>query len=101
MNLFYKQLKRFCPRLGVALVLLSFGMMTGLSPVLHAHELDLTHVQDDCAPCHWSQSNLSVDTDFQVSSAAFQFQFYFHTSSQFADQQPRNSILNRGPPLLS
>jgi len=101
MDLISKQLRRFLPRLGVVLVLLSFGIMTGFSPVLHAHELDLTHVHDNCAPCHWSQSNLSVDTDCQVFSAASQFQFYFYTPEQFVDQQSRNRVLNRGPPLLS
>ncbi len=101
MDLILKQLKRFLPKLGIVLVLLSFGVMTGLSPVLHAHELDLAHAHDDCAPCHWSQSNQSVNTDFQVFSATSGFQFFFYTPSQVACQQSRSSILNRGPPLLS
>ncbi len=95
------KLKSLLPRLRVLLVLLSFAVMTGLSPVLHAHELDFNASHDDCAPCHWSQSNQSVETTATVLTAAPLLQFLTFSPAESIGQQFRKNILNRGPPLFS
>jgi hypothetical protein len=101
MFLFQKKLNSFLPKLGVLLVLLSFGFMTGLAPVLHAHELDFSSAHDDCAPCHWSQSNQSVETTAIAFTVAPLSKFSTFSSVESIGQQFRRNTLNRGPPLFS
>jgi len=101
MGFFNKKLITFLPKLGVLLVLLSFGFMTSLAPVLHAHELDFSSAHDDCAPCHWSQSNQSVETTTTTLIAAPLLQFLTFSPAESIGQQFRKNILNRGPPLFS
>jgi|GEM_PF-1781232 len=94
------KLKSLLPRLGVLLVLLSFGVMTGFSPVLHAHELDFNASHDDCAPCHWSQSSQSVETATIALTAVPTLQFPIFSPTEPNGQQFEKNILNRGPPLF-
>ncbi|GJL79836.1 MAG: hypothetical protein NPINA01_28250 [Nitrospinaceae bacterium] len=101
MVLLDKKLKSFLPRLGVLLVLLSFGFMTGLAPVLHAHEFDFDVAHDNCAPCHWVQSNQSVETSVNTLAAAPLLQFSIFFPAEFIGQPFTGNVLNRGPPLLS
>jgi hypothetical protein len=101
MGIFNKMLKSFLPKLGVLLVLISFGFMTGLAPVLHAHELDLTEAHDDCAPCHWSQSNKTDETTATTFSAALRLEIFILFQTESIDQQIQSIVLNRGPPQFS
>ena len=54
------------------LALICFMSLFAFSPVLHAHELDYEHSQNDCAPCHWTHS-LSGDTTSNIHISSFQF----------------------------
>ncbi len=49
-------------RLRIGFLILCFGVLTGFSPLLHNHELDIFETDHDCAPCNWSQSQTSVET---------------------------------------
>ena len=42
-------------------LLLCFGVLTGFSPLLHNHDLDLSESHEDCASCLWSQSTTNCD----------------------------------------
>ena len=68
-----EQNKRFGlpQRLIGLLALFCFVGLFAFSPVLHAHELDLEHSQNDCAPCHWTQS-LSGDATSNIHISSFQ-----------------------------
>jgi len=57
----FKNKKR---RLSLAgFVLISFSIMAAFSIFLHDHEFDPFTPDDDCAPCHWTQINVDVDSD--------------------------------------
>ena len=101
--MFYLQnrLKSMLPSLGVLLVLLSFGVMTGLAPVLHAHELDFNSPHDDCAPCHWSQSKEVDESDSGPVASASRYRFFKSTLAESLDNQSIHKLFNRGPPSLS
>ena len=47
----------------VGLLLISLGTMAVFSIFLHNHELDPLSFDEDCAPCHWTQFNVDVDSD--------------------------------------
>ena len=101
MGVIEKKLKSFLPRLGILLVLLSFGVMTGFASVLHAHELDFNSAHDDCAPCHWSKTNPSDETTATAFATAPLLQFSLFSPGEFISQQFKKNILNRGPPTFS
>jgi hypothetical protein len=101
MTVLAKNIKRHLPKLGVLLLLLSFGVMTGFSTVLHAHELDLSSAHDDCFSCHWSQSNHSDESDTPWIEAPSIFQSFQLISAEGIDKQLIGKLFNRGPPALS
>jgi len=47
----------------VGLLLISLGTMAVFSVFLHNHEFDPLSTDEDCAPCHWTQFNVDVDSD--------------------------------------
>jgi hypothetical protein len=98
---FEKKLKSFFPRLGILLVLLSFGVMTGLAPVLHAHELDFSESHDNCAPCHWSQSSHSDETTTVAVVATPPTPFLIFSPAESIGQQFNKNTPSRSPPLYS
>jgi hypothetical protein len=101
MTILAKILKSCLPRLGVFLLLLSFGVMTGFSTVLHAHELDFSSAHDDCAPCHWSQSNKTDESDTVEADSPSLFQSFQLISVEAIDKHFIDKLSNRGPPSLS
>lgn len=101
MTILAKFLKSNLPKLGVLLLLFCFGVMTGFSTVLHAHELDLGSVHDDCAPCHWSQSNQTDETDAPVVETPSVFRSFQLIPAESIDKLFINKLFNRGPPSLS
>jgi nitrate/TMAO reductase-like tetraheme cytochrome c subunit len=101
MNILANNFKRCIPKLGVLLLLLSFGVMTGFSTVLHAHELDLSSTHDDCFSCHWTQSNQSDKTNASAIETLSGFQpFYFIEAEKITNTYLITRHI-RGPPPLS
>jgi hypothetical protein len=96
-----KQFKPYLPKLGVLILLLSFGVLTGFSTVLHAHELDFSSVHDDCAPCHWSQSNPADESDDSELAIPSRFQSFQLVPSESIGKPCINKPYNRGPPAFS
>jgi hypothetical protein len=47
----------------VGLLLISLSVMAVFSIFLHDHEFDPLSTDEDCAPCHWTQINVDVDSD--------------------------------------
>lgn len=101
MTFLAKKFESHLPRLGVLLLLLSFGVMTGFSTVLHAHELDLGSAHDDCAPCHWSQSNQTDETDDPGVETPSLFKSFQPILVEDVEKYFINNPFNRGPPPLS
>ncbi len=101
MTILAKKLKSCLPKLGVLLLLLSFGVLTGFSSLLHAHELDFSSVHDDCAPCHWSQSSQTDETTAIAVTATPPSPFLIFSPAESIGPQFKKNILNRGPPLFS
>jgi hypothetical protein len=57
----FKNKKR---RLSIAgFVLISLSIMAAFSIFLHDHEFDPLSTDEDCAPCHWTQFNVDVNSD--------------------------------------
>jgi hypothetical protein len=81
--------------------MLGYGVLTGFSPILHNHDLDLNQTHKDCAPCHWSQSNSGLETQSTDVSS--------NPHVQKTEAKPESlwaygsffSLANRGPPFLS
>lgn len=61
MNNCFKFLSARWRALALMLLFVCFGTLTAFEPLLHAHELDPTHAEQDCSACHWSQT--SVDSN--------------------------------------
>ncbi len=101
MNALVKKFRSHLPKLGVLLLLLSFGVLTGFSTVLHAHELDFSSAHDDCAPCHWSQSNQSDDTNTCGIKTLSLFRSFTLIPAESIEKRFINNLFNRGPPSLS
>jgi hypothetical protein len=96
-----RHFKRCLPKLGVLLLLLSFGVMTGFSTVLHAHELDLSSDHDDCFSCHWAQSKHTDKPDSPEVETPSLYQPFQLILAEDIDNLFINVLFNRGPPPLS
>ena len=99
MTILAKIFKLCLPKLGVLLLLLSFGVLTGFSPILHAHELDFNSAYDDCATCHWSQSNQTDKTGTPGIETPSLFQSFQLIPAEGIDNLFINKLFNRGPPF--
>ncbi len=93
--------KHHLPKLGVLLLLVSFGIMTGFSTVLHAHELDYSSAHDDCFSCHWSQSNHTSEPDTLRIEIPTLFQSFQLIPAESFDKLLISKPSNRGPPSPS
>jgi hypothetical protein len=83
------------------LLALSLGILSGFSPVLHNHDLDLQDDHEDCFSCGWTQVNLETppplpDT-FNIRLETFDPQVPETTPT--ADLF--TAFLSRAPPTLS
>ena len=101
MTVLAKIFKRHLPKLRILLLLLSFGIMTGFSTVLHAHELDFSSTHDDCAPCHWSQSKEFDETNASGVDKPSLFKSFQLIPTKGINKLFINKLFNRGPPLFS
>jgi len=101
MTFLAKKFKPYLPKPGVLLLLLSFGVLTGFSPILHAHELDFGSAHDDCAPCHWSQSNQTDEANALGIEAPSLIQSFQLILPEGIHKPCISKLFNRGPPPLS
>jgi len=60
MELFKNKNRRFT---FAGLILISFSIMAAFSIFLHDHEFDPFTMDEDCAPCHWTQISVNLDLD--------------------------------------
>lgn len=82
------------------LLILSLGVLLGLSPVLHSHELDLHDDHEDCFSCEWSQVSLDTSPSLpETSSSLFET---FHPQASVAPTAAIlfTAFLSRAPPVL-
>jgi hypothetical protein len=80
------------------LLLLSLGVLSGFSSILHSHELDLHDNHEDCLSCEWNQ--VSFDTTPFLSEA---FCSLFNVFDAQASEAPDlaaflSTFLSRAPP---
>ena len=84
-----------------ALLLVSFGVLSGFAPVLHNHDLDFDHDHNDCGACQWSQwsSMLNADAAQGTLSPLLKILRLIHVSEVL----PKflSSVSSRSPPLVS
>jgi hypothetical protein len=83
------------------LLLLSLGVLSGFSPILHSHELDLHDDYEDCLSCEWNQ--VIFDTTPLLSVAFYNL---FNVFQAQALEKPDlafffSSFLSRAPPSFS
>lgn len=43
------------------MTLIGFSLMAVFSVYLHDHDFDPAHLDEDCAPCHWSHISLNSE----------------------------------------
>ena len=80
------------------LLLLSLGVLSGFSPILHSHELDLHDNHEDCLSCEWNQ--VSFDTTPFLSESFCSFFNVFHAQASEAPDLAvfLSTFLSRAPP---
>ena len=101
MTVLAKKFKPCLSKLGVLLLLVSFGVLTGFSPILHAHELDFSSAHNDCFSCHWSQSNQTDESDTPGIETPSLFRSFQLIPTEYIDKIFINKLFNRGPPPLA
>jgi hypothetical protein len=83
------------------LIVLSLGVLTGLEPALHNHDLDFHGEHEDCSSCSWTQ--ISIDNTTTQTLAILQT--YEESSYKAPASKPTVSIastsLSRAPPFFS
>lgn len=83
------------------LVILSLGVLTGLEPALHNHDLDFHGEHEDCSSCNWTQ----VSIDNTASQTVAILQSYEESNYKAPASKPSASLastsLSRAPPLFS
>jgi len=88
-------------RIRVAFLILCFGILTGFSPFLHDHELDLFEPDHDCAPCNWSQSQTSVETVAPQITGFPTLSLQLEELQETVSARPQHTHSGRSPPSLS
>jgi hypothetical protein len=91
----YRQILTVC-----ALIFI-LGFLSGFSPALHNHDLDLQNNHEDCSSCEWSQ----VSMDPNTTQPALEFQF-FEQECNFPPHNTKHvtfasAFLGRAPPFAS
>jgi len=43
-------------------LILSFGVMSSLAPILHNHEWTNEQTEENCSPCQWAHSGIGLET---------------------------------------
>ncbi len=83
------------------LLVLSLGILSGFSPILHSHDLDLHDEHEDCFSCEWNQ--VSFDTTPYLSETVSNL---FNVFQPQASEAPDltvffSAFLSRAPPAFS
>lgn len=82
------------------LLVLCFGAMSLLGSPLHQHDLDPLHSDPDCVPCHWSHSNIGLETDAPDLDASLRVsEWVSSTATVWFDSEPLTPS-SRAPPVL-
>jgi hypothetical protein len=83
------------------LIVLSLGVLTGLEPTLHNHDLDFHGEHEDCSSCSWTQ----ISIDNTTSQTVAILQTYEESNYKAPASKPSISIastsLSRAPPFFS
>ncbi len=58
-----KQLPKIFYKVLTLSLLLGFFLLTGFSSLLHNHEVDVSHLDEDCYSCHWVQSGSTMESE--------------------------------------
>jgi hypothetical protein len=83
------------------LIILSLGILTGLEPSLHNHDLDFHGEHEDCSSCSWTQ--ISIDNTSSQTVAILQT--YEESNYKAPVSKPSvfiiSTSLSRAPPFFS
>jgi len=83
------------------MLIFCFGLLSGFAPYLHAHDFDLTEVDEDCIPCQWAQNHVGLDQDF----SSFDYIPLCFTQERVETTQPKQNFkyifFGLSPPLFS
>ena len=89
---------KFRQILTTCLLVLSLGILSGFSPILHSHDLDLHDDHENCFSCEWNQ--VSIDQDLGCSDLEA---YCFEQTHELTINNPDylalpSSFLSRAPP---
>ncbi|PIQ99229.1 MAG: hypothetical protein COV66_15285 [Nitrospinae bacterium CG11_big_fil_rev_8_21_14_0_20_45_15] len=92
---------KFRQILTVCVLILSLGFLSGFSPVLHNHDLDLQNNHEDCFSCEWN--HVSMDPNTAQPVLEFQFFKQEYNSPLYISKHliATSSFLGRAPPFAS
>ena len=94
----FKNNKRRVPL--ASLILISFVIMAAFSIFLHDHELDPFTADEDCAPCHWTQTSISLDMDVPEATVESWIRTRRVNSERISFQKLLHTYFGRSPPFL-
>lgn len=81
-------------------LIFSFGFMVAFSIYLHNHEFDPFAADEDCAPCHWSQTATSLDIDIPDLNVTSWVRSISVKSEHLLFPKSIHTYFGRSPPLL-
>ncbi len=84
-----------------ALLLVCFGVLSGFSPVLHNHELELDHNHNDCGACQWSQWNSLIHAVASQGTPSPMLEILRHVHISVVLPKFLASVSSRSPPAVS
>ena len=77
------------------------AILSGFSPVIHNHDLDLHDDHADCFTCGWTQTNLGTSPPLPENLNSFFEKFYQQASNTLNIKFPFGNFLSRASPALS
>lgn len=85
--------------LTTCLLILSLGLLSGFSSILHSHDLDLHDDHEDCYSCEWNQVSIDQGSSQpSVELGVFEQKYSFnpHDTEHLTFS---STFLSRAPPL--
>jgi hypothetical protein len=78
-----------------------FGFMVAFSIYLHDHEFEHIEADEDCAPCHWTQTSVSLEMDTPDLTVETWARSISLPSARITFQKLLHTYFGRSPPLFS
>ena len=83
------------------LIVLSLGVLTGLEPSLHNHDLDFHGEHEDCSSCNWTQISIDKATSQAVATLQTYEEYNYQAPASRSSVSIASTSLSRAPPSIS